>query len=547
MQALTRILQFLAAPLVRAASALAVAGHRPSDFAIAAFAVSAGLIGLVCSYWAAWAHARLANYRLAARQDRARSDGAIRFRDALLAGGRETVAVLGTDTKDNPPCVGGNGLLQAGMSGPDAARLAGALDGLLKNGTQFDLRVRTAAATAIAMRGGTIGRRAVVFLRELGSVDLDLDYRAVLDALPAPVWLRGQDLALRWGNRAFLAATGSAQLQDALALGATIERSECELAAAARDGADIADARRYAQIGDRRRSLSLSFTRVAGAGIAGVAIDVTDAAQAEAKLQLDLDAYADMLDRLPVAIAVFGKDQRLASYNRAYARMWNFSDDWLATHPTKSDVLDCLREAHALPEQRDFAAWKRDRLQLFENRAAPVEEFRHLADGRSVRVVAQPHLLGGVFFLFEDVSERLRLEASFKMLTQVQKATLDTVEDGIAIFAPDGRLVLHNKAFARLWRLGEDELSGQPHLTKVANLSQARVGHDGIWSIVAAGVTSDEPERCAEWGKAARADGRIISVSMSRLPNGATVVTFADLTDIKRFRSEQAETAHVAA
>jgi PAS domain S-box-containing protein len=531
-------------------STLTVAWHRPltsGSYIVTIFAFSAAVIGLACCYWAAWMHARLGNFRIAAREDQRRADTATRFRDALLASGQEAIAVLGSDMKEPFFTGGGSDLLQAAIAGADAAELAGALDALLKTGTAFVRAARTRNGGTIAVRGIIVGQRAVLFLRDLGDADPTIDYRAALDALPAPVWIRGSDLALRWCNQAFLAAVGANKLRDVLASGLAIERSERELATAAHDGGDIIEAKRYTSIGGRRRVLSLSLARLPDSGVAGIAIDVTDAVQVEAKLQLNADAYADMLEHTPLAIAVFDKDQRLASYNRAYMRMWGFTEDWLKTHPSKSDVLERLRDAHSLPEQRDFAAWKHSYLRMFDDCAGPIEEFRHLADGRSIRVVVQPHLLGGLFFQFEDVSERLRLEASFMMLTQVQRATLDAVNDGIAIFGPDGRLILHNRAFAKLWGLNEDELSGQPHLTKVANLAEARMGHDSIWSIVTVGVTSDEPERCAEWGKAHRADGRIISVSMSRLPNGATVVTFTDLSAVKRYQSEIAEKAHVAA
>jgi PAS fold len=128
----------------------------------------------------------------------------------------------------------------------------------------------------------------------------------------------------------------------------------------------------------------------------------------------------------------------------------------------------------------------------------------------------------------------------------VVRATLDTVEDGVAIFWPDGRLVLYNTAFAKLWRLTADALSGEPHLTKLAKLSETQTGPSAVWSIVSAGVASEAPERCNEWGKCRRADGRTISVSMSRLPNGATAVTFADVTDIERYDAHLTETAHAA-
>jgi hypothetical protein len=127
------------------------------------------------------------------------------------------------------------------------------------------------------------------------------------------------------------------------------------------------------------------------------------------------------------------------------------------------------------------------------------------------------------------------------MLFQVQRAALDQVEDAIAFIAPDGRLVLHNKMFGRLWQLTEDELSGEPHFNKVVELAQARMGHDKIWSIVAAGLASDEPERCNDWGHVDRADGKSISLTMSRLPSGATLVMFADVTNLRRFEAARSD------
>ncbi|HEV2560590.1 MAG TPA: PAS-domain containing protein [Rhizomicrobium sp.] len=549
MHTLAQIIQYLVAPLVSASSALspslALAAHRPAsvgDFTLAAFAVTVGAVGLVCIFWAAWIHARFGNFKLATREEQTAANAAIRFRDAIMAASGQSIVVLASGAKEPFSTGNGTALLQAGMSGPDALLLAGALDALLKNGTSFELSVRT-SGNAIAVRGVPIGQRAALFLRDLGQTDTGIDFRAAMDALPVPVWIRGHNLALRWANRAFLAATGTNKLRDALTANAALDRSELELATAAQEGRHIIDAKRYAFIDGQRRALAMSLLPLPDASVAGIAIDVTDITQAEAKLQLNMDANADMLDRMPMAVAIFGTDRKLVSYNSAYAKLWSLAEDWLDTHPTQDEILDSLRETRQLPEQRDFAGWKRE--QLRQDRSS--EEFWHLPGGRSVRVACQPHLLGGVFCTFDDISDRIRLETSFNMLNQVHRATLDTIEEGIAIFEPSGRLVLNNRAFAKLWRLTDDELSGQPHFTKLANLSAAHVGQDSIWSIVAAGVASSEPERCGEWGKATRADGRIISLAMSRLPNGATVVTFTDMTDIERFEAQSKGGGIVAA
>jgi PAS domain-containing protein len=545
---LVLFIQMIAAPLVALvtllAKALPSAGHRApekEDFTVAAFAVTAGLAGVACCFWAAWSHARFFNYRQRAETDRAAATAAIRLRDSLLARGSEAVAVLGNGLKLPFSVRGGDALLQAAIAGPDRLPLSTKLDELLKTGKAFEFRARCGDDGTLAIRGLLIGRHVVVYMRDLQTIDLNLDYRAVLDAVPIPVWTRGDDLKLSWGNNAFLTATGSGELRNSVTTDASFGRPDRDLAAAARDGPVVDGAARFITIGSRRRALSLTYARMPGTGVAGVAIDVSDAALDVSVLQSDANATADMLDGIPIAIAVFAKDQRLSSYNAAYAAMWRFSKEWLDTRPSQGEIIDRLRETRQLPERHDFIAWKHAHLALPKNAGPQKEEFWHLSGGRSLRVVVMPHLHGGVYYLFEDVSDRFRLEASFNMLFQVQRAALDQVEDAIAFIAPDGRLVLHNKMFGRLWQLTEDELSGEPHFNKVVELAQARMGHDKIWSIVAAGLASDEPERCNDWGHVDRADGKSISLTMSRLPSGATLVMFADVTNLRRFEAARSD------
>ncbi len=159
------------------------------------------------------------------------------------------------------------------------------------------------------------------------------------------------------------------------------------------------------------------------------------------------------------------------------------------------------------------------------------EELWHLPGGKTLRVLTQPHPLGGLLFLYEDVSDQLRLESSYNTLIKVQKATLDTLQEGVAVFGPDGRLKLHNAAFARIWRLEVSELVNEPHLKRIADACATRFGRDRVWEIVTSTVTAAAPERRREWNEAERSDGAILSLSIAPLPDGATLVTFVDATD----------------
>lgn len=524
--------------------------HPATDGASLIFtiAVSAIVAGVFFSLLALWLYMRLINARRLSRFELERANGWIALRDALLATSGEAIVVLSGETRQPSSSDEAGALLKAAMAGPEARDVAAALGELVRDGKAFALVARAeSGAGTIVIRGEFVLGCAAVFAKRQGPVAPDLDYRALLDVVPASVWVRGPDLALRWGNQAFLDVTDENSLQNALASNASLQRSETDLATAALEGAVCLETTRYALVRGERRAFSLKFVRLCDSSVAGIATDVTEKARAEGQLRLNVEATADMLDGLPLAIAVFDKEQRLHSCNSAYAAMWGLAEDWLETHPTMGEILDSLRGTRKLPEQHDYAAWKAAQLRQFEECIPQHEEFWHLASGRSLRVVIRPHLLGGLTVMIKDISETLRLEASFRLLLQVHRATLDTVEDGIAIFGPDGRLVLFNASFAKLWHFAEEELRAQPHFTKVANLAEGRLGHDGIWGIVSAGLASAEPERCNDWGKSVRADGRIISLSMSRLPNGATIATFCDLTDLERFTGGHVEISHAAA
>jgi PAS domain-containing protein len=257
--------------------------------------------------------------------------------------------------------------------------------------------------------------------------------------------------------------------------------------------------------------------------------------------RLEPDDWRALIEGLPLAVAVL-KERRLAWYNRAFSDLWELPAEWRGQERSYGEVLEYLREKRRLPEQRNFAEWKQAQLRYCDGLESGRTEFWHKPDGTSTRIVMEPRPGGGLFLTCQDITEKLRLESSLTLLSQVQKATLDTLDEGIAIFGTDGRLVTSNAPFARLWQLTEHDLAANPHFAELADICNRRIGRDGIWGTVAYGINSAEPDKFGEWSKAKRADGRVLSLAMSRLPNGSTVVTFSDLTNLENFTGAQGET-----
>ena len=498
-----------------------------------ALAVAAGL----------WALAEQRNARRLVRSLRAvgaKAKAALGERDALLGAGREALVVWGRDGSGPFSYNGGDEQLQSCLRGAEALALSGAIDGLADRGAGFTLTVHDAHGRLFVARGRAVGGMAAVWLEEpqVPVVESGADYKAILDALPIPVWLRDKGLALTWGNHAFLKGAGAKDLQTAQREQLALDKAERDLAAQARTQNARQESKRFSVVNGQRRALSFTEIPLGDAGVIGTAVDVTDTAAAEARLQHHADAHSDTLDRLQTAVAIFGPDQKLIFYNKAFVKLWGLAETFLERHPADGEILDRLREARKLPEQRDYQAWKRSRLGLYLDgtRNNPGEETWHLPGGQTIRVVGQPHPFGGLTFLYEDVTARLTLESDYNTLVKVQSATLDTLSEGVAVFGPDGKLKLQNAAFARIWEFEPEELKSEPHLRTIAALSRDRFGDSDIWDQLIQVIVAGSGAR--DLGDVERSDRSVLSLSTSPLPDGATLVTFKDVTD--RFRIESA-------
>ncbi len=158
-------------------------------------------------------------------------------------------------------------------------------------------------------------------------------------------------------------------------------------------------------------------------------------------------------------------------FNEAYAKLWKLDADWLKSRPTDGAVLDRLRELGRLPEVVNYPEWKAKVLSCY-GEAAQHEDWWHLPDGRMLHVIAEKRSDGGVTYLYVDETERLALESEYNALIDVQRETLDSLKEGVAVFGTDGRLKLFNSAFAEIWKLSRRELGESPHIDEFIALAR---------------------------------------------------------------------------
>jgi signal transduction histidine kinase len=291
----------------------------------------------------------------------------------------------------------------------------------------------------------------------------------------------------------------------------------------------------YIVVGGARRLLEITEAPLPFSDrLVGFARDFTDIEAKEAELTRHTESHAEVLQSLAVAIAIFGADMRLSFFNRAFAALWQLDVDWLATGPTIAELLDRLRDERRLPELVDFAAYKQGIEAMFTAPAPPLPELMHLPDDRTLRLTVASHPMGGLIFIYDDVTDRLALERSFNTLTEVQRETLDQLKEGIAVYGTDGRLKLSNPAFAAMWKLTPDELAGQPHVNEIVDRMRPLIDREEDWPAQRRELAARFMSRAARDEQIERRDGSILRFATVPLPDGNILCRYFDITDTTR-------------
>jgi signal transduction histidine kinase len=432
----------------------------------------------------------------------------------------------------------------AWLPAASAQALDHAVDRLRSRGEGFRTALVTVSGRHIEAEGRAIGGRAILRLRDVSGDRLELSrlrdhhatvmaendlWRALHDALPGPAWLRDANGRVAWVNAAYAHAVETRDGTEAVARSLELlDAPARDAAATARTSGEAYRGRVGAVVAGGRHTLDV--VEVPGRiGSAGVATDLAEIDALRDDLAKQLDSQARTLDQLSTAVAIFDRAKRLIFHNTAYAALWGLDAAFLETRPTDGEILDRLRAERRLPEQADYRAWKAGLMASYQA-VETSEAIWYLPDGRTLRVVTNPNLKGGVIYLFDNVTERYHLESRFNAMIRVQGETLDTLKEAVAVFGTDGRLKLFNPAFADMWRLDAGKLADQPHIDALAAHCVPQSIDVAVWSEVRSSVSGLHDARSGFERRLQRRDGSVVDCAAAPLPDGATLLTFIDVT-----------------
>ncbi len=443
-----------------------------------------------------------------------------------------------------------------------ASRFKEALDGLLRIGRPFNMILRTVAGIHLETDGRASSGRAVLRIRDVAGYKRDISRiidgheglardirssRAILNALPMPVWFCDHEGRLTWTNEAYAATVEASSDEVVEKQIELLEQRQREGLLKALNTTPRFRRRINLLFGNERRVHDLMAVRLQNT-VAIAAVDVTELELAQSELNQQSEAFDRTLNHVATAIAIFNAERRLVFANEAYVNLWGLDPQWLRAQPRDTELFDRLRELGRLPEVVNYREWRNTILDGNET-ISEADRWWHLPGERIVQLISEQRPDGGVTHLYIDETERLALESELKATLRVQSETIDGLKEGVAVFATDGRLKLWNSAFATIWQINTDLLESGPHIDDIVERSTSLHEDADVWARLKESATALPDERVPFDGQMLRRDSSVVDFSVMPLPDGATLITFADVTASRRYeralvdRNEALETA----
>ena len=148
--------------------------------------------------------------------------------------------------------------------------------------------------------------------------------------------------------------------------------------------------------------------------------------------------------------------------------------------------------------------------------------------GRAIRLV------GAV----SDISRRHQTEQTLRDRDQELDAVLDTIDYGILFMGPDLRAKIINRAFRQMWGISDEFIqTKRPTMGDLINYNR----HNNLYDVPAVEFDDYVARRVEAVRSGTRSisemrllDGRIIQHRVMALPDGGRMLTYFDITDLKR-------------
>ncbi|MEM7521488.1 MAG: PAS-domain containing protein [Pseudomonadota bacterium] len=258
------------------------------------------------------------------------------------------------------------------------------------------------------------------------------------------------------------------------------------------------------------------------------ALPITNLVKAEEAQGMFVQTLSKTFAHLSIGLAIFDGDGKLSIFNPALVDLTGLDPSFLATRPPMISFFDQMRENRAMPEPKNYATWRQNIAEMIaQATGGDYRETWTLEDGRTHAVQGRPHPEGLTVFMIEDISSEVTLSRSFRREISIYESTLDTFEDGVAVFLSSGVLSCCNRAYRALWNHNPEDAFAEVYLRDALSVWRGATTPDTDWAMVERDVLAPTRKDASAVILSMR-DGTKVECRSSPIGAGAIVVRFQE-------------------
>jgi len=261
--------------------------------------------------------------------------------------------------------------------------------------------------------------------------------------------------------------------------------------------------------------------------------DITDLSERERALEDQSTLLAATLDNMDQGMLVLDADLKVRAWNGRIVEVLNLPPDFVKPGLPMGDIVGfvSLRAGRAADGLREHVEAR-----LGEFRAGGARIMRGIGfAGQVVERRSRPMPDGGLVVTFSDITELTLRERALEEKSAHLTATLASMDQGMLVFGPDGRIQTWNNRAIELLNMPANFIQvGMPTADFIRILTTRTGGPpDTVEQNIATYI--DEFRRGGVRVFAgAELGGRVIERRTRQMPDGGLVLTYSDVTERKR-------------
>ena len=269
----------------------------------------------------------------------------------------------------------------------------------------------------------------------------------------------------------------------------------------------------------------------------------------EQRLELMVEAarsrMAHALESMADGFALFDSDDRLVLYNQRYVALNSHIADVVAPGRKYEEMLRIGMERGGYETSglgtEEFVQW---RLEQHRNPKEAYDLLMH--DGRWIRVQERRTHDGGTVGTRTDITELKHREAEILSVTNELRrkhmqfdTALNNMVQGLCMFDADQTLMIVNRRYLEMYGFSADVV--KPGI-KLHEIMEYSISIGNYTKEDAARALAERPDHAKRRQSATLKqylrDGRVIAVMHEPMPDGGSIATYQDITDLERHEAE---------